>query len=260
MIPRIAPRNPLLHAIAAQVLATITIAAALLVFPALRRHLFAAAVLQGACAALFAKLLRSPAWWLPIHLCFLPGILLAGDLRWPPWLWLGGFIGLLLIFWRTDHSRVPLYLSNDPTCAAVAALLPARPCMLIDIGCGTGRLLRHLAAARPDCRFVGIEHAPLTWLWAWLGARRYANVRIVWGDYWTHSLAAYDIAYSFLSPAPMAQLGEKVRAEMSPAALLVSNSFPLPDAKPLSIVTVADRRNTRLYCYRPQPIQATKAM
>ncbi|MBK7768824.1 MAG: hypothetical protein IPI44_24015 [Sulfuritalea sp.] len=46
-----------------------------------------------------------------------PRLHAAGDpfalgLGLPSWIWLAGFTILLLIFWRTDRSRVPLYLSS----------------------------------------------------------------------------------------------------------------------------------------------------
>jgi hypothetical protein len=48
----------------------------------------------------------------------------------------------------------------------------------------------------------------------------------------------------------MPRLWEKARAEMRPGSLLVSSSFPVPDIVPEKVVEVADRRGTRLYCYR----------
>jgi hypothetical protein len=122
---------------------------------------------------------------------------------------------------------------------------------VIDLGCGDGGLLRRLARARPDCRFVGFEHAPLTWVWAWLACRRQPNVQIRFGNFWSHPLGDYALVYAFLSPAPMQQLWAKARSEMKADALLVSNSFAVPDVRPESTVGVADRRHTCLFCYRP---------
>jgi hypothetical protein len=36
---------------------------------------------------------------------------------------------------------------------------------------------------------------------------------------------------------------------MRPGALLVSNSFPIPEATPQQVIEVPDRRRTQLYCY-----------
>jgi hypothetical protein len=245
-------RPPLKHAAASQVLGALLAGGLVwLLFPTLISQPLALAGIQGLCAALVSHLLRGPVWWLPIHLGFMPLAVLALGLGLPSWIWLAGFALLLLVFWRTDRSRVPLYLTNAMASEALATLLPAEPVAMVDLGCGDGGLLRRLARARPDCRFVGFEHAPLTWAWAWLSCRRRPNVQIRFGDFWSHPLGDYALVYAFLSPVPMQQLWLKAKAEMKPDALLVSNSFAVPDVPPESTVQVADARQTRLYCYRP---------
>jgi hypothetical protein len=213
-----------------------------LLFPALVGQPLALAGIQGLCAALVSHLLRGPVWWLPIHLGFMPLAVLALGLGLPSWVWLAGFAVLLLVFWRTDRSRVPLYLTNAVASEAVAGLIPGEPVSVVDLGCGDGGLLRRLARARPDCRFVGFEHAPLTWAWAWLGCRGLPNIEIRFGDFWSHPLGGYALVHAFLSPVPMQRLWLKARAEMKPDALLVSNSFTVPDIEPESTVEVADAR------------------
>jgi SAM-dependent methyltransferase len=168
----------------------------------------------------------------------------------PGW-FLAAFVLLLLVFWRTDKSRVPLYLTNRATAEALLKLLPASPCRILDLGCGDGGLLRRLATARPDCSFTGIEHAPLTWLVARLRNIRQANATIRRGDLWQEPLGDYTVVYAFLSPAPMLELWSKARAEMTPDALLVSNSFAVPGIEPTDTMAVSDRRNTRLFLYYP---------
>ena len=244
--------SPLKHALLAQLLGTVLAAGPILLFfPALTALPLAMAAIQGLCAALLSHLLRGPVWWLPIHLGFMPLAVLASGLELPSWVWLAGFTMLLLIFWRTDRSRVPLYLTNAAACEALSKLLPAEPVAVIDLGCGDGGLLRRLARVRPDCRFVGFEHAPLTWAWARLSCRHLPNVEIRFGDFWPHRLGGYGVVYAFLSPAPMQKLWAKAMAEMKPGALLVSNSFAVPGIAPESRVEVADRRITRFHCYRP---------
>ncbi len=244
--------SPLRTAILAQILGAIVAAALIQIgYPKLFNQTLLAAGVQGACAALASHKLEAPRWWVSIHLVFMPLVALAYGLGIDPLWYLGVFVILLLVFWRTDKSRVPLYLSNSATADVLLTLLPATPCHVLDIGCGDGRLLRRLAQARPDCEFLGIEHAPLTFLWAWIGALGMVNCRIRRGDFWRQSLGLFDVVYAFLSPVPMPRLWRKARAEMRPGTLLVSNSFPLPDVDPESIVCVGDRRHTRLHCYRP---------
>jgi len=246
--------HPLFFALLAQLVGvTLAIGLVLTFSPALFDHLVLVALLQAVCAVLTAMLLRAPVWWLFIHLVFIPCAVLASRMALPGWVWFSGFVLLLLVFWRTDISQVPLYLTNRKSRDVLLSLLPATPCRMIDMGCGDGGLLRHLARARPDCRFVGFEHAPLTWAWAWLFSRKFSNLSIRRGNFWDHSLAAYDVVYVFLSPAPMAKLGTKAQAEMLPFACLVSNSFAIPEMTAQTVIYVTDQRQTRLYIYQNIP-------
>jgi hypothetical protein len=205
---------------------------------------------QSATAVLVAAALRSAPWWLGIHLAFAPALVAAARLPIPPAWYLGAFVVLALIYWTSFRTQVPLFLSNRATSDALLALLPeGSPHKLADLGCGTGSLLVRLARARPDCRFTGVEAAPLPFLVARL-SKRGANLELRWGDFWKMNLGEYDYVYAFLSPVPMARLWDKVRAEMRAGSLLVSNSFPVPNVAPTRVVDVPDRRRTRLYCYR----------
>jgi hypothetical protein len=243
---------PLRAAIIAQVLGTLTAVGLIaLIYPRLFQMPLAVAGIQSLCAAFASHKLEAPPWWLAIHLVFMPLVVLASGLGLHPGWYLAIFILLLLVFWRTDLSRVPLYMSNQQTAMAVADLLPTRPCQAVDLGCGNGALLRTLARLRPDCRFIGVEHAPLPWLWARLGCLGLANCHIRYGDFWRQSLHDAALVYAFLSPVPMPRLWAKASAEMAAGALLVSNSFAIPDIPIELTVQVADRRATRLLCYRP---------
>jgi len=244
-------RLPLASVALTQVAGMVVAGGLLLAFePEGPRHPLAWAVLQGAVAAAVAAAARAPRWWWLIHFSFVPLVVLALRLEFAPGWYLGAFVALLLVFWRTDKSRVPLFLSNARTAAAVAGLLPAGPRRVVDLGCGHAGLLCHVARARPEAQFVGIEHAPLPWLVARLRTWRRPNIDIRYGDFWTVDLSGFDVAYAFLSPAPMPRLWAKLVAEMPPGALLVSNSFAVPDVAPARELTVGDRRQTRLFSYR----------
>lgn len=208
------------------------------------------AMLQGGIAALIAYRQGAPRWWLFIHMGFFPLVAVVHRLDIPPGWFLAGFVLLLLLFWRTDKSRVPLYLTNRTTAENLLKLLPDHPCRVVDIGCGDGRLLQHLARGRPDCDFTGIEHAPLPWLLARLRTLGLPNVQLQYGDLWQESFASYDVVYAFLSPTPMPRLWAKARAELADGALLISNSFDIPGQTADQVKQVGDRRRTQLYCYR----------
>jgi hypothetical protein len=208
------------------------------------------ALTQGLFAAATAFLLRSAWWWWLIHLAFVPALVLLHSLGVHPAWYLAVFVLLLLTYWRTDLSQVPLYLSNNTTADAVEKLLPASTRILLDVGCGHAGLLRRIAARRANCQCHGVEHAPLPWLVGRLLSLRRSNVRVRYGNFWRTRIDDVDVVYAFLSPVPMAALWEKVRHEMRPGSLLISNSFEVPRTKPESVVELDDARRTRLLLYR----------
>jgi SAM-dependent methyltransferase len=210
------------------------------------------ALAQGVGAAGAAVLLKSAPWWRWIHLGFTPLLVLA--LQWsihPNW-YLAAFVILVLVFWNSFRSQVPLFLSNAHSAAAVAGLLPrGKPARILDLGSGTGALLRPLARLRPDCRVEGMESAPASYALSWLLCRSQPNISVARGDFWAISWTGYDLVYAFLSPVPMDEVWAKAAAELHPGALLVSNSFPVDGEEPVFVIEVPDRRRTRLYCYLP---------
>ena len=158
---------------------------------------------------------------------------------------------LLLVYRGALSGQVPLYLSNADTAVALAELTADRSRLrFLDLGAGVGSILRPLATARPDAAFTGIENAPATWLAGRLRTAGLANCTWRWGDIWQARLADYDVVYAFLSPAAMPALWQKVRGEMHPGSLFISNSFAVPDVEPSFVVEVDDARQTRLYCYQ----------
>ncbi len=210
------------------------------------------AAVQAVLACLAAAALKSERWWLPIHLGFVPALLLASGLHLAPVWYLAAFVACALVFWSSYRTRVPLYLSNRTTARAVAALLGKRPPgRLLDLGCGTGSLLRPLASLCPAWRLAGIEAAPLPfWLSAWR-ARDVSNLDVRRGDFFDADWSGYDVVYAFLSPVPMSRVWDKACAEMPEGSLLVSNSFAIPGAPASAVIELGDRRGTRLYLYRP---------
>lgn len=204
---------------------------------------------QGILAALLSRWFGLPGWWQLINLLFCPLAWLAADSgidrRW----FLAGFALLAITSLGSLKTRVPLYLSSRRAVEEIAKRLPDRPGVrVVDLGCGLGGLLMGLAATRADSCLNGVEMAPLNWLVSRLRLGRKANVRL--GSLWREDLAAYDVVYAYLSPAPMAQLWDKVRREMRPGSLFISNSFAVPGVAADETVALHDLTDSRLLIWR----------
>lgn len=156
--------------------------------------------------------------------------------------------GFMLAPWvptkRKDYGRI-------------AALLELGPDdRLVELGCGTGGLLAHLARATP-AELLGIELSPIPWAVARFRAWRAgsARLRIRLGDAFALPLADVSAVYVFGVPDRMPDLKRKF-AELPDHARVVSYVFPIegwvPDAEdapprrmPIHRYRMADQRKPR---------------
>ncbi|MGZ0077251.1 hypothetical protein ACWAU0_05710 [Methylomonas sp. YC3] len=210
-----------------------------------------AVAIQAGLAALFSRGFRQPVWWLPIHLLFLPTVLMGLSWQVPAWLYLLTLLLLTLLFWGTVKGDVPLFLSSSAVSEALIEIVSREQAQaFIDIGAGLATVVVPLAKARPDMVVVALERAPLPWLLARWRCRNLANVQVGRYSFWEQDLRGFDVVFAFLSPLVMAKIGEKVRREMRAGCLFISSSFPIPDSHPESVLELNDSRKTKLYCYR----------
>ena len=216
------------------------------------------ALLCGTIAAAFSRMAGLARWWLPIQLLFAPALVLMLALKLPPNFFLAAFLILLVVYWSTFRTQVPLYLSSREAWQALETLLPEpqpqpeKNFTFMDIGSGIGGVLTHLARARPDGRYFGVEAAPLPYLLSWLRIRLSGstNCEVKWGSLWSCDLTPYDVVFAYLSPVPMEDLWQKVRSEMRPGTLFISNTFAVPDHPPQDIITLDDLHHSTLYIWR----------
>lgn len=201
----------------------------------------------GASAGLVAWLWKLPVWWRLINLFFVPFIWLALQAEIDTGWYLAGFALLAITSLGAVRTRVPLYLSSSQAADVLADKLPANATFM-DLGCGLGGPLARLAQLRPDVHLLGVETAPLNWLIARLRLRGRAQIHL--GSLWDTKLSECDVVYAYLSPAPMARLWQKVRAEMKPGGLFISNTFPVPGVHPGESIELHDFSHARLLIWR----------
>ena len=208
------------------------------------------AVLHGLVAAAITWAAGLAVWWRAIEFVFPLAVLAALSLRLPPWLFLAVFLVLLGLYWSTFRTQVPYYPSHPAVWDAVRQQLPpprlaedgsARPLRVIDIGSGLGGLVLYLARVRPDIECVGIELAPLPWLYsrlrALLGGHR---ARFILGDYERLDFARFDLVFAYLSPAAMGALWRKCEAEMGRDSILISYEFAIDARAPDQTIHATD--------------------
>jgi hypothetical protein len=133
-----------------------------------------------------------------------------------------------------------------------AWLAETPPRNFFDLGAGLGDVPVYLAPQFPATQFHCYETAPLSYLIGRIRTAGLANVAWHYSSLWYAPLEQADIAYCFLSPAPMPELWLKAVSEMPPGAMLISNSFPIPDLSADICLNNPDSEDTSrpLYCYR----------
>ncbi|HEY1026324.1 MAG TPA: class I SAM-dependent methyltransferase [Pseudomonas sp.] len=246
-------RLPLLRALLAQGLALLLVVVLVYLLALLpwRVSLLSVALMQGVLAAGIGWRLGLSRWWLWINLAFLPALLLAQRAELPAWLFLLGFVLLLLVNWNSLREQVPLYLSGRKAQQRLRQCLSERepPLRFVDLGCGTAGTLLQLAGQFPRAQFVGVETAPLLFVLAWLRCLLQENCAIRYRSLWRVDLADFDVVYCFLSPVPMPRLWAKAQAEMRPGSWLISNTFEIPGAPADRSLELNEGRQTELFLW-----------
>jgi SAM-dependent methyltransferase len=217
-----------------------------------RMSLFSVVLLQGVLAAAIGWRLGLSRWWLWINLAFLPALLLVQRADLPAWLFLLGFVLLLLINWNSLRERVPLYLSGHKAQQRLQQCLSELepPLRFVDLGCGTAGILLQLARQFPRGQFVGVETAPLLFVVAWLRCLFQENCSIRYRSLWRVDLSQFDVVYCFLSPVPMPRLWAKAQAEMRAGSRLISNTFEIPGVPADRLLEVDQGRQTALLIWQ----------
>ena len=206
--------------------------------------------LESLTAALLGALLRLSLVWLPVNLGVPILLDLLVRLSLPAWLAPVLVLLLLLVFGGGLWPRVPLYHSNRDAWKHLLELLPPGPGLkFLDLGAGFGGPLAHLAGARPDGHFEGVEASPLSWAVASLRCLLLPNARVRLGSLWTRPLQPYGVVFAFLSPFPMAELWAKVQREMRPGTLFVSHTFAVPGVPPDREIPLRGRKDAVLRIY-----------
>jgi SAM-dependent methyltransferase len=99
--------------------------------------------------------------------------------------------------------------------------------LLIDIGCGDGRVLRE-ASRRYGVRALGFEVNPLAYILAKFRTITVKGVTVMMRNFWTVNIGDADVVFCYLFPDVMERLAQKLESELRPGTRVVSCNFSLP--------------------------------
>jgi ribosomal protein L11 methylase PrmA len=123
------------------------------------------------------------------------------------------------MFHPSARIRVKTFLDNIPM---------RKGSLLIDIGCGDGRVLRE-AHRRYGVRAVGFEINPLAYVLARIRTLGLRGVSVKMQNFWKVNLSEADVIFCYLFPDIMEKLASKLKSELRPGTPVISCNFPFPD-------------------------------
>jgi SAM-dependent methyltransferase len=163
------------------------------------------------------------------------------------WIWIfiilaGGLFALKMVYVLSIALVLPitqgaLYVSTSRI--KITAFIDAVPMkadqMLVDLGCGDGRVLRE-ARRQYGIRTIGYEINPLAYLKARLFSLGCSKIKIKRQNFWEADLSRADVVFCYLYPDVMKKLAAKLKSGLKPGAIVVSSNFPLPEHIPNKIL------------------------
>ena len=228
----------------------------LIIFPIIEltgttHHYLYLSFLMGLIAGFVSYLIRLPIWWQRINALFGVALFVFYSNHLPSWVYLVALLVLVSFFWNTLVTRVPYYPSRLEVWQSIENLVPEKsPVKILEIGSGLGGFTRYMAKRIDQAECVGLETAPIPWLFSnILAILELAKCTFKRKNYLSVNFAEYDFIYAFLSPAAMPRLYEKCQNELKHPSKIVSYMFAWPSDANDQVTAIELNSGNYLYVY-----------
>lgn len=145
------------------------------------------------------------------------------------------------LFVSTSRARIRAFIKAVPMKAGQ---------ILVDLGCGDGRILRQ-AHKCYQVRAIGYEVNLMAYLKARILSLGFKNIEVRRRNFWSANLSDADVVVCYLYPDVMKKLSAKLKATLKPGAVIVSCNFRLPGFQPSRVLHPAGAlHNDPVYIYR----------
>lgn len=100
---------------------------------------------------------------------------------------------------------------------------------ILELGSGDGKVV--IALAKQGFNVIGIEINPVLCWFSKFRIRRLGlkNAKIINKNFWNYDLKEVDIMTMYFIPHKMKKLAKKIKREMKPGSLIISNAFKIVD-------------------------------
>lgn len=159
---------------------------------------------------------------------------------------------LFMDIWGHARTKVPFIPVARNVIREVVSYAPGDSGIFYDLGSGNGSVVREIARAYPNMKSIGIEIAPLPQLLTKiLTSKKLHNVRFIFADIRTTSLADATYVFIYLLPHAVRGLEEKLARELPRGCRVVCCDFPLTIKTPRETRKVKGVFDTHtLYVYK----------
>ncbi len=122
---------------------------------------------------------------------------------------------------------------------------------ILDLGCGYGSALRFFDMHFDCAQLVWVDNNPRA---ITIGNRinaqkNQSHIQLAEWDIFDTDISWYDYIYIFLMPAVMPRIQARLDTHLSPHTIVIVNSFPLPDRKPIHILSNIETKS-KVYLYQ----------
>ncbi len=122
--------------------------------------------------------------------------------------------------------------------------------VLVDLGCGDGRVLRCIRR-RFGAQAIGYELNLLAYLKARLLCIGRRGISVRFRDFWKADLSDADVIFCYLFPDVLPDLSTKLGRELKPGTVVVSANFAIPGWHPEKVQRIDHRPySDPFYIYR----------
>lgn len=170
------------------------------------------------------------------------------------------FFLVALTEWFTFRTGVPTIASFPPSRRKMIEVLTQHsnahnettPFTIIDLGSGNGQLANKIARALPKAKVTGIEISFVPWVISTLRQLVFGprNLKFLRVDFWPYDCSKTDAVVVYLTGQIMERVSQKLRAELKPGALVITNEIPLQGDWEAKEIIETGLFNMKIYVYQ----------
>jgi len=138
--------------------------------------------------------------------------------------------------------------------AADFVLSPPESKNVVEPGCGDARILKTLAEKYPQHSFVGYEWDYIPYFLAKIKTRKYKNIKIERQNFMLADYTSIHLVVLFTGDEIAQDLSAKLRQDLPKGAVIISESFELPNFTNLKTYETGKKNhwflNQKLYVYQ----------